>query len=120
MSSAVPTIYVAVDSAILADPTIMAILVDRGVYAEGDVPDNQRLDNSDETAPNPPTRHGYIEIGTSRETGAALFGTDANEDGQRLTVRATSKKWALTIYREMKRVCEQPLPSGVMTACLLY
>jgi hypothetical protein len=109
MSSAVPTIYVAVDGAILADSTIMAVLVDRGVYAAGDVPDNQPVTDG-------VSRFGYVEIGTSRETHANLLGTEGRDDGLRLTVRATSKRWALIIYRHLERILDgKALPSGVMS-----
>lgn len=108
--SAVPTVYVAVDSAILADVTLMAILVGRGVYAAGDVP--QGLAVTDGGA-----RVGYVEIGASGETNDPTFGTDGHDGVLTLAIRATSKRTATIIYRHLYRILhDKPLPSGVMTA----
>jgi hypothetical protein len=101
--SAAPTIYVAVDEALINDPGYMAQATGRGVYAAGDVPPNAPL--------------GYTEIGSSLENPAETFGTDGADGVLTLTVRHTSKKTALWMFREIRRVLHgKPLPLGVMTA----
>lgn len=108
--SAVPTIYVAVDSAILADVTLMAMLVGRGVYAAGDVPQDMPITNGG-------SRVGYVEIGSSAETNDPTFAMDGHDGVLTLAIRATSKRTATVIYRHLYRILhDKPLPSGVMTA----
>jgi hypothetical protein len=110
MSLAAPTVYVAVDQALLADAGYMAVAVDRGVYAAGDVPDNQRLTDSD-TAP---TKFGYAEIGSSNENADDQFATAGADGVLTLTVRAISKRWALILAGHIHRVCHgTTLPGGL-------
>ena len=114
MSLAAGTVYVAVDAALLADSSFMAVAVDRGVYASGDVPANQRLNDGG-------SKVGYVEIGASGEdiafASAGSFDTDAADGTLTLTVRATSKRTALLLAKHVVRVLHgQPLPSGIMTA----
>ena len=113
MTLAAPTLYVAVDTALLADTDYMAVAVDRGAYAAGDVPPNQRLDNS---APGvADTRHGYTEIGSSSESPDDLFATEGADGVLTLAVRATSKRWALILARHVHRVLHgAALPPAVM------
>jgi hypothetical protein len=111
MSLAAPTIYVAVDVALLADSAYMALVVDRGVYAAGDVPDNQRLSDGG-------SRVGYLEIGSSTETTdeQESFEADAASGVLTLTVRATSKRWALILARHVRRVLHRtPLTAALST-----
>jgi hypothetical protein len=100
--TAVLTIPRAVDAAILADATIMAILVDRGVYAAGDVPQGQRVDNSNEV--DPPTRIGYVRIDSSGEVNDPMFATDAHDGTLSLSIQSNSKDSGGIIYRELYRV----------------
>ena len=110
MSLAAPTVYVAVDQALVNDVTYMAVAVDRGVYAAGDVPDNQRLTDGG-------SKVGYTEIGSSGESAWDTFATDGSDGVLTLTVRATSKKTALLLAKHLHRVLhDKALPSGVMTA----
>ena len=114
MSLASPTVYVAVDQALLADGSYMAVAVDRGVYAAGDVPANQRLTDGG-------SKVGYTEIGSSTEdiafASVGSFDTDGADGTLTLTVRATSKRTALLLAKHVVRVLhDKALPSGVMTA----
>ena len=107
--SAVPTIYVAVDTAILADATLMALLVDRGVYAAGDVPERQRV--TDDGA-----RVGYVRIDGSGETNEGTFGTDGYADTLMLSIQSTSKRSGAIIYRHLRRILnDKVLPSAVLS-----
>jgi hypothetical protein len=113
MALASPTVYVAVDAALIADVSYMAVAVDRGVYSAGDVPDNQRLTDGS-------SRHGYTEIGSSGEIsdGAAVdaFDNDASDGTLTLTVRAVSKYWALVLARHIRRVLHRTqIQTGVFT-----
>lgn len=107
--SAAAAIYVAVDVALRADSAYMALAVDRGVYAAGDVPDNQRL--TDGTA-----KQGYAEIGSSNESAADTFGTEGDGGTLTITIRATSKRWALQLYKRARAVLHNtPLTAGLPT-----
>jgi len=109
MALASPTVYVAVDAALLADSQYMAVAVDRGVYATGSVPDNQRL--SDGTGKN-----GYTEIGSSTETDNDQFDFDAANAALTLTVRATNKRWAMILSRHIERILHtRQIQTGVFT-----
>lgn len=109
MSLASPTVYVAVDAALLADSGYMAVAVDRGVYAAGSVPDNQRLSDGS-------GKNGYTEIGSSTEADFDTYDFDAANGALTLTVRATSKRWALILAREIHRVLHtKQIQTGVFT-----
>jgi hypothetical protein len=112
MSLAAGTVYVAVDQALLADGAYMAVAVDRGVYAAGDVPDNQRLSDG-------AGRNGYTEIAGSLENPDDTFGMNGGDGVLTLTVRATSKRWALVLAKHVHRVLHgTPITAalGVLTA----
>lgn len=110
--SAAAAVYVTVDVALRADSAFMAAAVDRGVYAAGDVPDNQRLtDDGDKV--------GYAEIGSSTEgaeSDVGSFGTEGQDGVLTVAFRATSKRTALLLYKLARAVLHNtPLTAGLPT-----
>jgi hypothetical protein len=113
VSAASLTVYLAVDSALIADVSYMAVAVDRGVYTHGDVPENQRLTDG-------AGKNGYTEIGGSGEisddVNAGSFSVDASDGTLTLTVRAVSKYWALTLAKHVRRVLHRTyIQPGIFT-----
>jgi hypothetical protein len=111
-SFAAPTVYVAVDTALLADATLMAVLVlaPRGIYAEGKVPQGHPVDDAADV-----NRVGFISIGGSVNRHLDQFDADGSDGDLTIYVRATSKRTALLIARHVHRILDgKPLPGAVM------
>lgn len=106
-----PTVVIGIDQALVADATLMAMLVlaPRGVYAEGDVPPNHPV-----SVPGT-NRVGFVTIGGSSERRRDSFGTEGADGATTIYVRSTNKITGAQIAREIFRVLNgKELPPFVM------